>query len=31
MFGMPDSIRMNVALPESRVREAIRRLQEYVF
>lgn len=31
MFGMPDTIRMNVALPESRVREAIRRLQEYVF
>ena len=31
MFDMPDTIRMNVALPESRVREAIDRLREYVF
>ncbi|MBQ9014701.1 MAG: aminotransferase class I/II-fold pyridoxal phosphate-dependent enzyme [Firmicutes bacterium] len=30
-FNRPDSIRMNLALPLSRVEEAFRRLQEYVF
>ena len=30
-FDRPDSIRMNLALPYSRVCEAFRRLQEYVF
>ncbi len=31
MFHGPDSIRMNLALPLSRVKEAFRRLKEYVF
>ena len=30
-FHRPDSIRMNLALPFSRIREAFRRLDEYVF
>ncbi len=30
-FDRPDSIRMNLALPFSRVEEAFRRLEEYVF
>ena len=30
-FNRPDSIRMNLALPQSRVEEAFRRLKEYAF
>jgi len=31
MFGGSHTIRMNLALPKSRVEEAFRRLKEYVF
>ncbi|MBO5573005.1 MAG: aminotransferase class I/II-fold pyridoxal phosphate-dependent enzyme [Clostridium sp.] len=31
MFDWPDSIRMNLALPNARVREALDRLKKYVF
>lgn len=31
MFKAPDSIRMNLALPLSRVKEAMNRLDRYVF
>ena len=30
-FNRPDSIRLNLALPFSRVEEAFRRMKEYVF
>ena len=30
-FFLPDSIRVNLALPHARVREAFERLRKYVF